>query len=159
MTGSGEEKQKRGRAHFAAQVETYLKPVFDDPAGSEVRPSMRGYLDTFGGSMNTLKKYGLDKRFEEAQAAVRRARENHSGSRKDERIRELKERVQELEAERDAAWAQVASLCHAMHREAKTVDIVKALKSTIPKPDRSQPAKSKGSSSRRLDDLMEIYGG
>lgn len=149
--------QKRGYERFRALVESYLRAVFDDPAGTDVVPSMRAFQRATGTSPNTLKGHGLDKEFKRAEDLVSEAATKRPSA-KDRRITQLKMRLKETEEERDAALLQVAAILDAVQQHS-SLEARQVMEHVIEKPFRGVPGTARNSNSiASISKLRDIYG-
>lgn len=150
-------KQKRGYEHIRARVESYLRPVFDDPAGTDVVPSMRAFQRATGTSPNTLKHHGLHREFARAVDLVSSTRRTKL-SKKDRKIQTLKSKLNMAEKQRDAALLQVATILEAVEQHS-SLEAWQVVQHVIEKPFRDVPRTAADTGANvSIRTLMEVYG-
>lgn len=132
---SGEEQEARQR------LETYIAPVYADPLNDTRKLSIRGACKAIGMSVNTLYKYGLDKRLEEAEQhrAEKRQRAGvGKGSATGQALARLRAERDEWKGKYEALLEVHINLQHALRLE-PGVNMERVLKRHLPKAVRNAP--------------------
>jgi hypothetical protein len=141
---SGEEQEARQR------LEAYIAPVYADPLNDTRKLSIRGACKAIGMSVNTLYKYGLEKRVEEAEKhrAEKRQRAGvGKGSATDQALARLRAERDEWKDLYEALLEAHINLQHALRLE-PGVNMERVLKRHLPKAVRNAPGRGHGT--RRL---------
>jgi hypothetical protein len=148
---SGKEQEARQR------LEAYIAPVYADPLKDTRKLSIRGACEAIGMSVNTVYKYGLDKRLEEAKEhrAGERERERErervkvgTGSAKDQALARLRAERDEWKSKYEALLEAHINLQHALRLE-PGVNMERVLKRHLPKAVRNAPGRAVGRQRRK----------
>lgn len=134
---SGEEQEARQR------IEVYLAPVYADPLNDTRKLSIRGACKAVGMSVNTLYKYGLDKRLVEAEqhcAEKRKTAGVGKGSATDQALARLRAEPDEWKEKYEALLEAHINLQHALGLE-PGVNMERVLKRHLPKAVRNAPGR------------------
>lgn len=141
---SGEEQEARQR------LEAYIAPVYADPLNDTRKLSIRGVCKAIGMSVNTLYKYGLEKRVEEAEKhrAEKRQRAGvGKGSATDQALARLRAERDEWKGKYEALLEAHINLQHALRLE-PGVNMERVLKRHLPKAVRNAPGRASRSRSQ-----------
>jgi hypothetical protein len=134
---SGKEQEARQR------LETYIAPAYADPVNDTRRLSIRGACKAVGMSPNTLYKYGLDKRLEEAEEHRKQQRGGvKKGSATDQALARLRAERDEWKGKYEGLLQAHVNLQHALRLE-PGVNMERVLKRHLPKAVRNAPGRGR----------------
>lgn len=127
------------------RVEVYLAPVYNDPLNDDRKLSIRGATKAMKMSVNTLYKYGLEKRLEAAQnhRTTKRAEAGiGTGSATDKAMSRLRDERDHWKKQYEDLLEAHIHLQHALRLE-PGVDIERVLSRRLPKAVRNAPGRGR----------------
>lgn len=134
-----------GREQAARQrLEAYIAPAYADPLNDTRELSLRGACKAMGMSANTIYKYGLGKRLEEAEEHRKQQRNGvKKGSATDQALARLRAERDEWKSKYEALLEAHINLQHALRLE-PNVNMERVLKRHMPKVVRNAPGRGSG---------------